>query len=436
MGEFAEVRFSELLAEPLRNGVYKPKEFHGRGAKIVNMGELFAYPRLRAIPMKRVELTKKELERSSLVSGDLIFARRSLTAEGAGKCAIVLDTDEPTTFESSIIRARIDAARANPQYLYYLFNSPVGRHRLDTILRQVAVAGITGSDLAHLKLPIPDKPTQDLVCATLSVLDDKVDLNRRMNETLEAMARALFKDWFVDFGPTRAKMEGREPYLAPDLWTLFPDKLDEDGKPEGWEERPLSECFSIIGGGTPKTSNSAFWDGAIPWFSVTDTPPSGSVFVTDTEKTISEAGLSGSSARLVPKGTTIITARGTVGNLAVAGREMTFNQSCYGLQGVGGVGTYATYLIAQNMVSRLQSMAHGSVFSTITRQTFESLSLPIPDPKILEMFEGVVSPLFERVLVSVNESRTLAHTRNLLLPKLMSGEISLKDAEAAAGKTL
>ncbi len=156
-------------------------------------------------------------------------------------------------------------------------------------------------------------------------------------------------------------------------------------------------------------------------------PNNGSVFVTDTEKTITEAGLNGSSARLVPRGTTIISARGTVGNLAITGRDMTFNQSCYGLRGAGAVGNYATCVIAQNMVSQLQAMAHGSVFSTITRQTFESLSQPMPGPQVLSAFEDVVSPLFDKIFANVVESRTLARTRDLLLPHLMSGKLRVEE---------
>src|SRR6476659_6452602 len=121
-GEWQTIPFERLLAEPVRNGIYKPKAFHGRGAKIVNMGELFAHPRLGAIPMKRVELSASETERFVLSKGDLLFARRSLVAEGAGKCSVVLDVDETTTFESSIIRARPDATKVEPLYLYYFFN--------------------------------------------------------------------------------------------------------------------------------------------------------------------------------------------------------------------------------------------------------------------------------------------------------------------------
>lgn len=329
----------------------------------------------------------------------------------------------------AIIRPRPEVI--DPRFLRYFLVSPeMQAHMLGLAASGATRNALTKGMIEKFEIPAAPLTEQRAIAATLGALDDKIELNRKMNATLEAIARALFRDWFVDFGPTRAKMEGREPYFSPDLWSLFPDRLDAEGKPEGWEEKPLTEFFSIIGGGTPKTSITDFWDGPIPWFSVTDTPPNGSVFVTYTEKTISDAGLNGSSARLVPKGTTIISARGTVGNLAVASREMTFNQSCYGLRGAGSVGDYASYLIAQNMVSQLQAMAHGSVFSTITRQTFESLSLPMPSDRVLDAFEDAVSPMFDKILANVHESRTLAQTGDLLLPRLMSGELRVADLDS------
>ena len=243
-----EAPFSQTLFAPVRNGVYKKKEFHGFGAKMVNMGELFGNPRLGAIPMKRVHLSDSERERFSVQKGDLLFARRSLVAEGAGKCCLVLEIDEPTTFESSIIRARPDPTKAESLFLYYYFNSPEGLHALDTVRRQVAVAGITGSDLSQLPIRLPPLQEQKAIAHVLGTLDDKIELNRRMNRTLEEMARAVFKDWFVDFGPTRAKMESRDPYLPQELWDLFPDELvdSELGKiPEGWTVAGLGEIISI-----------------------------------------------------------------------------------------------------------------------------------------------------------------------------------------------
>ena len=200
--------------------------------------------------------------------------------------------------------------------------------------------------------------------------------------------------------------------------------------PEGWEIGSFSDAVEIIGGGTPKTSVSDYWDGDIPWFSVVDTPASSDVFVVKTEKSITQAGLNGSSARLITRGTTIISARGTVGNLAIAGCDMTFNQSCYALRGKNSSGSYFVFLSAQRMVEQLKAMAHGSVFSTITRQTFEAVRAVLPPESVLQQFEKNAVSLFDPILGNVKESRTLAALRDTLLPKLISGELRVKDAEA------
>src|SRR5690606_17104100 len=264
------------------------------------------------------------------------------------------------------------------RFMAYQLRSQESRSWIIQHATGTTMASLNQDVIARIPVLLPSLCEQRVIAHILGTLDDKIELNRRRNQTLEAMARALFKDWFVDFGPVRAKMEGREPYLPADLWQLFPDRLDDEGKPEGWEMQPLSELLTIIGGGTPKTSVEEYWGGDIPWFSVVDTPSASDVFVIATEKTITDKGLAGSSARLIPKGTTIISARGTVGNLAIAGCNMTFNQSCYGLRGTGSAGDYFVYLTAQQMVDQLNSMAQGSVFSTIKRQACEAIQLPVP----------------------------------------------------------
>ena len=250
-----------------------------------------------------------------------------------------------------------------------------------------------------------------------------------MNETLEATARLFFKDWFIDFGPTRAKAEGRPPYLAPELWALFPDALDDDDKPVGWTEKPLSSLIELIGGGTPKTSVAEYWNGSIPWFSVVDAHAPSDTFVIKTEKTITPSGLEGSSTRLIPRNATIITARGTVGKLALVGVEMAMNQSCYAITGKAGWSNYFIHFILKNAVQTLQANTHGSVFDTITRATFDAVSSCCPTQNIAIAFDETIRELMEQIRSNLFEHETLAQTRDFLLPKLMSGEIRLRDAE-------
>lgn len=213
---------------------------------------------------------------------------------------------------------------------------------------------------------------------------------------------------------------------------LFPSRFTNDGLPEGWHERPFAHVLQIIGGGTPKTSTADYWDGAIPWYSVVDAPAQGGIFVVDTEKTITTRALDRSAACVVSAGTTIISARGTVEKLAMTGVDMTFNQSCYGLRGKDSAGDGFVYFAAAHLVEKLRDMAHGSVFSTITRNTFGSVHLAKPPQNVLAAYESAVATMLSRMKAATVEARTLAALRDALLPKLMSGEIRIRDAEHVA----
>ena len=364
-----------------------------------------------------------------------------LTTEGPLGEVIQLDSESVTY----ALGQRVVCLRGKPgvidnTFLRYLLTSPATQEVLASYATGTTVAGISQKALRSIPINYPSFEEQRCLGEVLCALDDKIELNRRMNETLVAMAQAIFRDWFVDFGPVRRKLEGAtdpvvimgrlmpDPARAAELAGLFPDAIGEDELPVGWSNPPLSEHLAIIGGGTPKTSNPTYWGGDLPWFSVVDTPSGSDVFVFDTEKRITPAGLAGSSARLIPAGTTIISARGTVGNLAIAAQDMAFNQSCYALQSAQGDHPYFVYLLAAHAVDQLRSMAHGSVFSTITRQTFEAMSFASPHVAVLDVIEGLLSPLFQRIKAAVAENRTLAETRDYLLPRLMSGEVRVGDA--------
>jgi len=257
-----------------------------------------------------------------------------------------------------------------------------------------------------------------------------------MNETLEAMARALFKSWFVDFEPVRAKAEGRDTGLPEHIAKLFPDRFvdSELGEiPEGWEVVPFSETVEIVGGGTPKTAVAEYWDGDIPWFSVVDAPTGSDVWVIDTGKKISREGLENSATRILPIGTTIISARGTVGRIALVGTPMAMNQSCYGLRGISSRKSFFNYFAIQELISILQQRAHGSVFDTITRDTLEGVQVVLPQPSIIDAFEVLVGPALERIRNGLLQSRNLAVLRDTLLPRLIAGELRVEEAERFTG---
>ena len=431
--DWREIPFAQLLTEPVRNGIYKRKQFHGRGIKIVNMGELFAYPRLRNVPMKRVVLSESEKSRFCIQSGDLLFARRSLVAEGAGKCTVVLDVSESTTFESSIIRARPDTTKSDSLFLYYYFKSPHGLHALDSIRRQVAVAGITGSDLARLNVQIPPPSHQRAIAHILGTLDDKIELNRRMNDTLEAMARALFKSWFVDFEPVRAKAEGRDSGLPQPFADLFPASLvhSELGDiPEGWEVSQIGKEVDAVGGATPSTKESAYWDGGnCHWVTPKDLSKLSSPVLLETERKITDAGVGKIGSGLLPVGTVLLSSRAPIGYLAISEVPTAVNQGFIAMVCEKRVpNVYVLFWCYEN-IDYIKTISGGSTFPEISKRTFRPIPVTVPREHVLAAYEAAVRPLYERIVSNTKESVILIQTRDLLLPQLISGEIRLRDAE-------
>jgi type I restriction enzyme S subunit len=249
MADKDTVPFSDLFEVPLRNGLTKPSAVRGAGIKMVNMKEIFADRRINGRPMERVPMSDAEKASSLLREGDLLFARQSLVLSGAGKCVLFIGDQEDVTFESHIIRCRLNRRVAEPAYYFYLFESKIGRDLIESIVEQVSAAGIRGTDLSRLCVPTPPLHEQKRIAGILGALDDKIELNRKMNDTLEQMAKALFKSWFIDFEPVRAKAAGRQP-AGMDKATadLFPDSFEDTelGKtPKGWKTVKIDQICDI-----------------------------------------------------------------------------------------------------------------------------------------------------------------------------------------------
>ena len=380
-------------------------------------------------------ITKEHAQRlanANVQRGDVVFTY----AGNIGQASYI---PEDSQFERYVISQRqfymrCDRSKVIPEYVALYFKSPEGQHKLLANSSQVGVPMIAQpvTYLRSIEIPIPPLPEQQAIAHVLGTLDDKIELNRRMNRTLEEMARAIFQDWFVDFGPTRAKIEGQEPYLPPELWDLFPDQLvdSELGEiPEGWEIGALSDSVEILSGGTPRTSVPEYWGGNVLWYTPKDAPDLSDIFVLTTERSITMAGVANSSTQVLPVGTTVISARGTVGRLACLGLPMAMNQTCYGIRGAFGYPDYFTYWNVRNTVQDLQARTHGTVFDTITRDTFKIAELVLVPTEAAEAFETIVYPLMGRILGNLYESLRLTGLRDTLLPPLISGNLLTKIQE-------
>lgn len=187
-----QIKFEDLYLIPSRNGVSKPERDRGSGIKMINMGELFQYDRIGNIPMELVPMSPRELATMCVEKGDLLFARQSLVLAGAGKVSIVTEVSEKTTFESHIIRVRLDKNKADPLFYYFYFKSPYSGMR--AIVQQCAQSGIRGNDLKKILVKYLSLDSQKKISHILSTYDDLIDANRRRIQLLEEAARLLFRE--------------------------------------------------------------------------------------------------------------------------------------------------------------------------------------------------------------------------------------------------
>jgi len=199
-----------------------------------------------------------------------------------------------------------------------------------------------------------------------------------------------------------------------------------EGTGEGWGEDSLLKLIRLLGGGTPKTDVPEYWDGNIPWLAGGDIASNHKSFVLNAEKTITENGLNNSSTKLLTKYATVITARGTVGKYCLLAEPMAFSQSNYGILPNIDNCFFFTYLLVNHVVGELQSSAYGSVFDTITTTTFKENKVPIPSETEIQSFENTVSTYFQKIFLNKTQIHTLEKLRDMLLPKLMSGEVRVE----------
>jgi type I restriction enzyme S subunit len=358
--------------------------------------------------------------------GDLVITREAPMGE-----VCMIPPDLRCCLGQRMVLLRTNRKRAEPRYLLYALQSRAVQH-------EIGVNEGTGSTVSNLRipllesLPIPTRPLpeQRAIAHILGTLDDKIELNRRMNETLEAMARALFKSWFVDFDPVRAKAEGRDPGLPKPIADLFPDRLvdSELGEiPEGWELAPLPEVVDV-------NPARALRKGVVaPYLDMANMPTHG-------HSADDVVGREFGSGMRFTNGDTLV-ARITP---CLENGKTAFVDFLQDSQVGWGSTEYIVlrpkpplpeeyaYCLARSAEFRefaIQSMTGTSGRQRVPAESLKHFRVAAPPRPIGEAFGRAVKPRFARASVAVRESRTLAAMRNALLPKLVSGELQVKNAE-------
>jgi type I restriction enzyme S subunit len=324
---------------------------------------------------------------------------------------------------------RANRARLDPRFLLYVYLAP----DFQDFLRSRTITGATVDRIAltefpEFPIPLPDIEEQRAISSILGALDDKIDLNQRMNETLEATARTIFKDWFVEFGPTRAKMEGRTPYFTAELWSLFPDLLDSEGKPLGWELGTLARYAML----NPESWSRSTYPARIDYVDL-----SGTKWGTIERTEAYDRAHAPSRAQRVlrPDDTIVGTVRPGNGSYAfVSEGGLTGSTGFAVLRPKRSEFREFIYLAAtaSENIERLAHLADGAAYPAVRPEIVLATKVVVCPATLTKAFSAIVASLIDRTESNKRESGTLAATRDLLLPKLMSGEIRMRDAEKIA----
>ena len=334
------------------------------------------------------DVYERRVSRAVPRQGDLILAREA----PAGNVAIVSPGIEVCLGQRTML-LRPDSSFVVPEYLNYYLNAPEQRDRMLRLANGATVSHINVADIRNMPVQLPSRGEQSKVAELLNVLDDKIDLNNRLND-----------------------------YLANLLDAAFANSAKSGSKEFG-----LPEVVDILSGGTPKTKNAEYWeDGRIPFFTPGDV--TNSVYTLTTEKHITDVGLDNCNSELYPVDTVFLTARGTVGKVAIAGRPMAMNQSCFAFRGKS-IPQSVVFQIIKNAVKTLRAKANGATFAAINTRDLKIETVAVPCNKEIAHYDESASKWLDLIRTNEEENLQLSALRDILLPKLMSGEIDVSKVD-------
>lgn len=366
-----------------------PRESIRKGTRAKKIPMDIIRPFTRDIPSYQIEEYKGGTKFRNM---DTIMARITPCLEN-GKTAQVrcLDNGEVGFGSTEYIVFRAKEG-TDPDYLYYLVCSP--------LVRDPAIKSMVGSSgrqrvqtdvVLNLQIAVPNYSEQIKIGGILRALDDKIQLNAEINKNLEAQADTIFS----------------KAYSA------------------SKDQQPFTSAIKVLGGGTPKTGNSDYWNGSIPFFTPKDV---GDPYAFRTEKYITESGLEHCNSRLYPINTSFVTARGTVGKVSLAGAPMAMNQSCYALVS-DVVDPLMVYFYALKAVTSLKHKASGAVFDAIVTRDFDTEVIHVLSDSDSQRVIEAITPMMKTIHNNAMENIRLSELRDALLPRLMSGEIDVSDID-------
>ena len=395
----------------------------------------------------------KWTRRATVNKNDVLLTREAPLGEVG-----IVKSEEKLFLGQRLMQYRADQTKLDPDFLVYSFLSPDLQHQFRMHEGSGSVVShIRVGDCSKFEINLPPLTTQKSIAKILGELDQRIELNRKTNQTLEQMAQALFKSWFIDFDPVvdnalaagnpipdelahRVKVRKKAHALAdfqllPEhIRNLFPSEFEQTGEPtvgiygwvpKGWHVSTTNDEFVIRGGSTPSTKNQDFWDGDIYWTSPKDLSGNDSKVLLDTSRKITDAGLAKITSGLLPLNTVLMSSRAPVGYLALAKVPVAINQGYIALLCEKNLTPEYTLLFLDSIMEEIKGISGGTTFAEISKKTFKGIKLLVPSTQVVEAFTTIAKVNYDKITDNVKQIESLIETRDYLLPKLISGEVSL-----------
>lgn len=369
----------------------------------------------------------KRLVKYTMKPGDIIFSRVGYV----DKRALVQDKHDGWLFSGSLLRIRPNPKLVDATYLSYFFGLP----RLKKYMGDVSVGAtrpsINTSILKSIPVVLPEMRVQKVVGEILSLIDERIASNIALSKTLENIAQSIFKAWFIDFDPVKAKMSGEKPAGMDDATAaLFPDSMEESELgliPRGWEIAPIGRVLDVNGGTTPSTTNAAFWRGEHCWLTPKDLSSQTGIISISSGRKITDLGLAQISSGLLPINSVLMSCRAPIGYVSINAVPTAVNQGFITLKYSPEFHPlYVLNWINANM-QEIHNRAGGATFAEITRKAFREILFLKPSATLLNKYSELAEPLLQQIEQLTRQTENLQAIRDSLLPRLISGELQIPE---------
>ena len=352
-----------------------------------------------------------------LKKNDIVFAR---TGNSTGRSYFYEEKDGDLVFAGFLIKFNLDPIKVNPKYIRYYTLSDEYKNWIESFATGSTRKNINAKMYGDMEITLPPRYIQDAIVNLMNPFEEKIELNNDMNKTLEEMAQALFKRWFVDF---EFPNENGEPYKSSG-GEMVESELGMI--PKGWEVKTLGDIGEIISGGTPSTKNEEYYGGEISWITPKDLSGYDRKFISKGERSITELGLQKSSAKLLPKGSVLFSSRAPIGYVVIAGRSVCTNQGFKSIVCNNNIinNNYVYYFLKYNK-ENIENISSGSTFKEISGTHMKNIKIIVPSMDILNNFNDLVKSFDNLLNKNYNEIDSLEGIRDSVLPKIMSGKIKL-----------